>query len=298
MSDGNITAVRSERIGAMTDSLGPVGKRSTRARNHGLLVALECTLPHWRTRARCGPTDVEENVHSERIEVDNRGLHERRHDDERLRPAATLLGVTAVLAAVGVAWLARQVASRPTRLDKAARREALERQSSAARAVTTAVFALGYPAAYVSTALLTALWLRRRRAQGSGAVVASALAGWTTYRLVKLMVERDRPPSQLGEPEEHESFPSGHATGATAVTLTAAYVAARQQLVPLPRVIPLAVGLPLAVGVARVYADQHWATDVFGGWLAGVGVAALCAEVLEHSLSSASVRRRRLMSSD
>ena len=31
----------------------------------------------------------------------------------------------------------------------------------------------------------------------------------------------------------------------------------------------------MLIGVSRVVLDVHWATDVLGGWVAGLGIAAL-----------------------
>jgi membrane-associated phospholipid phosphatase len=38
------------------------------------------------------------------------------------------------------------------------------------------------------------------------------------------------------------------------------------------------------MGAYRVLADDHWATDVVGGWIAGIGVAA-CASGLYEVLT-------------
>jgi len=32
---------------------------------------------------------------------------------------------------------------------------------------------------------------------------------------------------------------------------------------------------PVLIGGSRVFLDVHWATDVLGGWVAGLGIAAL-----------------------
>ena len=71
----------------------------------------------------------------------------------------------------------------------------------------------------------------------------------------------------------YDSFPSGHTTGATALALTTAYVLHRERLISTRRAVALAVGAPAIMGAYRVIADDHWATDVFAGWVLGSAVA-------------------------
>jgi len=69
------------------------------------------------------------------------------------------------------------------------------------------------------------------------------------------------------------SFPSGHATGATAVCVAFAYVSVRQRAHPWI-IVPICALIILLVGISRVYLDVHWASDVLGGWLVGAAFGA------------------------
>lgn len=81
------------------------------------------------------------------------------------------------------------------------------------------------------------------------------------------------------------SYPSGHTLRSTAVMSTAAYLASRERLVDWRLALaPGAVVGPLA-GLDRVYLDRHWITDVVGGWLAAISLAALSAGAYELARS-------------
>ena len=45
-------------------------------------------------------------------------------------------------------------------------------------------------------------------------------------------------------------------------------------------------GAPLLMGAYRVIADDHWATDVAGGWLLGGAIGLACNAVLADSLGA------------
>ncbi len=74
------------------------------------------------------------------------------------------------------------------------------------------------------------------------------------------------------------SLPSGHATMAAAVYLTAGALLARAVPDPRLKTYLVAVGgcLALLIGLSRVYLGLHWPTDVAAGWALGAGWAALC----------------------
>ena len=107
------------------------------------------------------------------------------------------------------------------------------------------------------------------RALPLAATVASAALAST---ILKRVVRRPRP-ARPGARASH-SFPSGHATRATATALMGAYLLVRERLAPAGIAMPLAAAIAIATGVSRTYADDHWTTDVIGGWALGAATAA------------------------
>ena len=142
----------------------------------------------------------------------------------------------------------------------------------------------GYPAFYFPATALLILALRRQGARGSEALVIASVGGWAIHRFIKLFAHRRRRPRTMrGRGNEYEAFPSGHTTATTAIALTAANVLLRQGLITREAALALGVLVPLTVGASRVFADEHWSSDVLGGWIGGAGIAALAAVVLERA---------------
>jgi undecaprenyl-diphosphatase len=169
-------------------------------------------------------------------------------------------------------------------IDLEVRRAARTRAGRAAGRALSPLFPVGLPAGYLTIAYSTAHWLRRRGANGSRSIVASAWLGWLVHRAVKVFLIRRRP-ARVGSRARYDSFPSGHTTGATALALTTAIVLQRDGLVSPRRAAAIGVGAPLLMGFYRVVADDHWATDVAGGWVLGTAIALV-------SLTAAPNRRR------
>jgi undecaprenyl-diphosphatase len=112
-------------------------------------------------------------------------------------------------------------------------------------------------------------------------LATASLGAIATHHVVKFFYRRPRPAIALGRGKTEPAFPSGHTTDATAVLATSAYLLVREGLVSAHVVVPVAILLALGTGVSRVVLGWHWGTDVIGGWLAGIAVAAGAAGLYE-----------------
>jgi len=124
------------------------------------------------------------------------------------------------------------------------------------------------------TSVLVACYLMvvgRRR--GVVACLLAPVLALATYTGIRRFYQHARPPSAAGLAEATSSFPSAHSTASTAVYCTLAYVLWREKMLPAPAALAVAIVAPLLIGVSRLYLDVHWATDVVGGWVAGILIA-------------------------
>jgi undecaprenyl-diphosphatase len=148
--------------------------------------------------------------------------------------------------------------------------------------VMRAVSLLGSTVVLVPVVFIVGVWARRTgRGWRPLALLAGAqLGSIALYDLIKPLVGRPRPAvGHLVATATGFSFPSGHATQATAVLGALAYLASATA----PwrtRVAAWAAAtiVVLLVGFSRVYLGVHWASDVIGGWTLGaLWLAALLA---------------------
>ena len=181
-------------------------------------------------------------------------------------------------AGVGFALLARKVNAHETRsIDARARKRFPQRRRRSTRMMARSIAPLGKWWGQMPIAALAAGTAWRLRGPRAGAPIAavSAAAASLAWVLEQAMRPRTPPPGRHSPTEP--AFPSGHALQTSAVALATAWVLTREGLASPTGAVPLAVALPLASGLAKLYEDKHWFTDVVGGYLLGIGLAASAA---------------------
>jgi undecaprenyl-diphosphatase len=116
--------------------------------------------------------------------------------------------------------------------------------------------------------------------------VALSLAGAMLLSdVVKLLVSRPRPPVEHLQTVTGSSFPSGHATQASAFWFSLVLALAAAGVAPLiTRVAAgLALVLVLAVALSRVYLSVHYPGDVLAGILLGTSWAVFVARSMQET---------------
>ena len=124
---------------------------------------------------------------------------------------------------------------------------------------------------YVLVVLLAALscWVRQQCYIIVGLLIATLSSTTVTY-LLKHVLERERPDNSLLAVQTF-SFPSGHATTAMALYGFIAYLLIRfnQNFAQKIRITTIAILFILLIGLSRVVLNQHYLSDVLGGYLVG-----------------------------
>jgi undecaprenyl-diphosphatase len=124
----------------------------------------------------------------------------------------------------------------------------------------------------VPLALISCLALARAGLPREALAVALSLGGaMLLYYLTKLLVSRPRPPVEHLQAVSGASFPSGHATQASAFwfALVLALPAAGASGLAICIAAACALLLVLAVAASRVYLGVHYPADVLAGVLLG-----------------------------
>lgn len=197
-------------------------------------------------------------------------------------PPGVLFGVAAA-AALGFVAITRAVARGKTeRLDHTAKRTAHRARTSGLVLVARSTTPVGKWWGHVPATFLTAAKLLHadRRAAALTIAGTSVAAALLPLLLDRISVRR-LPPPERNEPTK-QSYPSGHALQSSALALTTSYVMHREQLAS-PGWLASLAPLSLATGLGRLLLDRHWASDVLGGYCAGVALGAGSAGLYELS---------------
>lgn len=191
------------------------------------------------------------------------------------RPAARLpLGLLVFVLigwGAGALWTAVAGSS-----DLDAVRSVAGERSTTVTAVAKVVTWAGSSVVLVPLALVCCMalvWIGlRREALAVGLSLAGAIL---IYHAVKLLVSRPRPPVEHLQAVGGSSFPSGHATQASAFwcSLVIALTAAGAPRAATGFAAGFALVLVLAVAGSRVYLGVHYPGDVVAGMLLGTGWA-------------------------
>jgi membrane-associated phospholipid phosphatase len=205
----------------------------------------------------------------------------------RLDPgAATGLALTVALAlifaaALGFGLVADMVTSRTGlyRWDASAAAWGAEHATPTSTWVLGMVTWLGATVTVLSVAVALGVleWVERRRLAVLAFMLMVVVGQNLIANLVKVLVDRERPPVPHLAAASGFSFPSGHTAAAAATWAAVALVLGRGR--PLRVKALLGVGaalLTVAVAASRVLLGVHWLTDVIGGAALGFGWFVVC----------------------
>jgi undecaprenyl-diphosphatase len=194
-------------------------------------------------------------------------------DGQERRIPGRVLAVAGGLSLAGflaLAWAAHGIAYFP--IDVAIT-QALQQMNPALALPLDALSYIGFPPIVtIGYALIVlGMFLTRHRLAAVGAGLATLGAAGLTD-LIKVIVQRPRPSADLVKVAHHiESFgyPAGHVLNATAFVGFLAYLAWARMAPSWQRtaLLTLFLAVILLMGPARIYAGEHWPSDVLGAYL-------------------------------
>lgn len=218
------------------------------------------------------------------------------HDiDQSKKREATLTAVGGLAAAAFAALASRVVAPRTALQDLRARSRIPTYGKTQKRAVTPFGY-LGKEWAVLPASSLLAgkLWNDEKQEAAIAIVIATTAAIAASHVFDAALPQRTPPPGRCAPFDPH--FPSGHSLHSGAWLLTAAYTLVRENVGDKRIIAGTAAALGVALGVDRLMQDRHWVTDIAGGWLAALSIAALTSAGYERATRNKKrerVHRRR-----
>jgi len=198
-------------------------------------------------------------------------------------PVGLLFG-TAAAATLAYVALSRAVARGKTEhVDRDAKRAVHQARGSGLVAAARTATPLGKWWGHLPATLLTAAKLVKADRTAAALTIAGTSV---TAAVLPLLLDRISAP-RLPPPERREpkqSYPSGHALQSSALALTTTYVMRREKLAS-PGWLATLGPLSLVAGLSRLVLDRHWASDVLGGYCAGIALGAGSSGLYELSRS-------------
>lgn len=136
-----------------------------------------------------------------------------------------------------------------------------------------------YPVIYgIAMIMALLLWGRTGRLLSGLTLLVTMVWTGAVVTLAKQLVERPRPPlsTMLGAPAVDASFPSSHTASGSLVWVLGTLLLAMTLTERWARVWMALSGavIALLIGATRVYLGYHWTTDVLGGWVLALAIAA------------------------
>lgn len=195
--------------------------------------------------------------------------------DRRLHRAATrLIGVGVVIVAALAALVWQNSAQATDSLDRQVATALYARPGSPTRSLFAAVTVGGKPVVVVALTLIVAAWAWRRHRDPILAAFCPIAVGASSLveKALKTVVGRSRPATAMLAHESSRSFPSGHATAATALATTVALVLIATGLPRRRRLVAVLAAYSVVISASRLVLGVHFLTDVIAGTALGVGV--------------------------
>ena len=145
-----------------------------------------------------------------------------------------------------------------------------------------------------AAAAIAAKLLMEDREAGAATVLAGTIAAIAASHIFDATLPQKTPPPGRRAPRSPH-YPSGHALHSATTLGVGSWVLAREGFAN-SKALGIGAGLlALALGFDRLVQDRHWTSDVFGGWLAALSLAAASAAAYErfNQRESSSPRSRR-----
>src|SRR5256714_10986086 len=204
-------------------------------------------------------------------------IHHRRQWLHKLFTFWTLIVVVSAIAVGIFADIGEDVAEQSTTVfDEAVRAWLIAHRAPVLYQLAYIVTWAGSPIVMVVLAIVAGIWFYQRHGhRKAGIFVAAPAVGGLFSGAVKQLYGRARPPGGGLLNERTYSFPSGHALTSAAVMVTLSYVMAPEKLISWPTAVIVGGGGALFVGLAGFFFGGDLASDVVGGWAAGLFLARL-----------------------